>query len=165
MNDIILKRGFASDNNSGVHPAVIEELVRVNRGHVVGYGDDPSHATLASSVGRLLASTNVPLILSPVDFILARRIHVSHCTTIQYDCIALSSRYILALILPGADDHLGLDLAMVGCIDDCFLDRVHIVLFVRLAPVVVLNKERVPLPPDDHTARKRRDYPYVGDRA
>jgi threonine aldolase len=41
MNDIILKRGFASDNNSGVHPAVIEELIRVNHGHVVGYGGDP----------------------------------------------------------------------------------------------------------------------------
>ncbi len=41
MNDIILKRGFASDNNSGVHPAVIEELVHVNHGHVVGYGGDP----------------------------------------------------------------------------------------------------------------------------
>jgi threonine aldolase len=41
MNDIILKRGFASDNNSGVHPAVIEELVSVNRGHVIGYGGDP----------------------------------------------------------------------------------------------------------------------------
>ena len=41
MNDLILKRGFASDNNSGVHPAVMEELNRVNRGHVVGYGSDP----------------------------------------------------------------------------------------------------------------------------
>jgi threonine aldolase len=41
MNDMILKRGFASDNNSGVHPAVIEELIHVNRGHVVGYGGDP----------------------------------------------------------------------------------------------------------------------------
>jgi hypothetical protein len=35
MNDMILKRGFASDNNSGVHPAVMEELSRVNYGHVV----------------------------------------------------------------------------------------------------------------------------------
>ncbi len=41
MNEIILKRGFASDNNSGVHPAVFAELVRVNHGHVVGYGGDP----------------------------------------------------------------------------------------------------------------------------
>ncbi len=41
MNEPVLKRGFASDNNSGVHPAVMEEIMRVNRGHTVGYGDDP----------------------------------------------------------------------------------------------------------------------------
>ncbi len=41
MSDPVLKRGFASDNNSGVHPAVMDEIMRVNRGHVVGYGDDP----------------------------------------------------------------------------------------------------------------------------
>ncbi|MRR20067.1 low specificity L-threonine aldolase [bacterium] len=41
MNEPVLKRGFASDNNSGVHPAVMAELMRVNRGHTVGYGDDP----------------------------------------------------------------------------------------------------------------------------
>lgn len=35
-----VKRGFASDNNSGVHPKVMLELNNVNRGHVVGYGDD-----------------------------------------------------------------------------------------------------------------------------
>ncbi|MBN1952308.1 MAG: low specificity L-threonine aldolase [Bacteroidales bacterium] len=34
-------RGFASDNNSGVSPEVIEKLKAVNQGHVVGYGDDP----------------------------------------------------------------------------------------------------------------------------
>ena len=36
----IIKRGFASDNNSGVHPDVMEEISRVNRGHAVGYGAD-----------------------------------------------------------------------------------------------------------------------------
>lgn len=40
MSDQILKRGFASDNNSGVHPAVMEEIMRVNHGHTVGYGSD-----------------------------------------------------------------------------------------------------------------------------
>jgi threonine aldolase len=40
MSDPELKRGFASDNNSGVHPAVMKEILRVNRGHVVGYGGD-----------------------------------------------------------------------------------------------------------------------------
>jgi len=33
-------RGFASDNNSGVHPDILKALVDVNEGHVVGYGDD-----------------------------------------------------------------------------------------------------------------------------
>jgi threonine aldolase len=33
-------RSFASDNNAGVHPAVLKALAEVNRGHVVGYGDD-----------------------------------------------------------------------------------------------------------------------------
>jgi len=33
-------RGFASDNNAGVHPEVLQALGRVNQGHVVGYGDD-----------------------------------------------------------------------------------------------------------------------------
>ncbi|MCI0522817.1 MAG: beta-eliminating lyase-related protein [Bacteroidales bacterium] len=41
MSDQKLKRGFASDNNSGVHPAVMEEIMRVNHGHTVGYGSDP----------------------------------------------------------------------------------------------------------------------------
>lgn len=33
-------RNFASDNNAGVHPEVIEAITRVNQGHVVAYGDD-----------------------------------------------------------------------------------------------------------------------------
>lgn len=36
-----MKRGFASDNNSGIHPKILQALQRVNRGHVVAYGDDP----------------------------------------------------------------------------------------------------------------------------
>ncbi len=34
------KRGFASDNNSGVHPEILQSLEEVNRGHTVAYGDD-----------------------------------------------------------------------------------------------------------------------------
>src|SRR5690348_3504023 len=34
-------RGFASDNNAGVHPEVIEAITRANEGHVIAYGDDP----------------------------------------------------------------------------------------------------------------------------
>jgi len=35
------KRFFASDNAAGVHPAVMEALLAANRGHHIGYGDDP----------------------------------------------------------------------------------------------------------------------------
>jgi threonine aldolase len=35
------RRSFASDNNAGVHPEVIEAIAAVNAGHVVAYGDDP----------------------------------------------------------------------------------------------------------------------------
>jgi threonine aldolase len=34
-------RGFASDNNAGVHPEILAAVARVNQGHVVAYGDDP----------------------------------------------------------------------------------------------------------------------------
>lgn len=34
-------RSFASDNNSGVHPLVMEALNRANQDHALGYGDDP----------------------------------------------------------------------------------------------------------------------------
>jgi threonine aldolase len=33
-------RGFASDNNAGVHPEILEALARANAGHVHAYGDD-----------------------------------------------------------------------------------------------------------------------------
>jgi threonine aldolase len=40
-------RSFASDNNAGVHPAIIKAISEVNHGHAVGYGDDPyTQATL-----------------------------------------------------------------------------------------------------------------------
>jgi threonine aldolase len=35
------KRGFASDNNAGVHPDILQAIVECNNGHTVGYGDDP----------------------------------------------------------------------------------------------------------------------------
>lgn len=35
------KRGFASDNNAGVHPEILKVLHEVNVGHTIAYGDDP----------------------------------------------------------------------------------------------------------------------------
>ena len=33
-------RSFASDNNAGIHPDVLQAVARANTGHAVGYGDD-----------------------------------------------------------------------------------------------------------------------------
>jgi len=35
------KRSFASDNNAGAHPEMIEAIRTANEGHVIAYGDDP----------------------------------------------------------------------------------------------------------------------------
>jgi len=38
-------RSFASDNNAGIHTKILEAIAAVNRGHAVGYGDDPCTAS------------------------------------------------------------------------------------------------------------------------
>jgi threonine aldolase len=35
-----VRRGFASDNNAGVHPEILKEIAAANAGHVTGYGYD-----------------------------------------------------------------------------------------------------------------------------
>lgn len=37
----MMKRGFASDNNSGIHPDILKAIHSANEGHAVGYGGDP----------------------------------------------------------------------------------------------------------------------------
>ena len=36
-----MNKGFASDNNSGIQPAILKAIENANIGHVIGYGDDP----------------------------------------------------------------------------------------------------------------------------
>lgn len=40
MENLKNKRGFGSDNNAGVHPAIMKELQDANIGHMPGYGHD-----------------------------------------------------------------------------------------------------------------------------
>ena len=40
MTETNIRRGFASDNNAGVHPEILNELRSVNAGHAIGYGAD-----------------------------------------------------------------------------------------------------------------------------
>jgi threonine aldolase len=41
-------RGFASDNNAGVHPEVLDAIVAANAGHAAAYGDDDVTAELGA---------------------------------------------------------------------------------------------------------------------
>jgi threonine aldolase len=40
MDIIKVKRGFGSDNNAGIHPDILKEVISSNSGHVTGYGSD-----------------------------------------------------------------------------------------------------------------------------
>ena len=42
-------RSFASDNNAGVHPRVMDAIAAANDGHVIAYGDDPYTARAIES--------------------------------------------------------------------------------------------------------------------
>ena len=48
------KRGFASDNNSGVHPKILKAIEKVNTRHVIGYGDD---IYTESAINKIKVST------------------------------------------------------------------------------------------------------------
>jgi threonine aldolase len=40
MKNNFEKRGFGSDNNAGIHPYILKEIISSNLGHVIGYGSD-----------------------------------------------------------------------------------------------------------------------------
>ncbi|MDR0961945.1 MAG: low specificity L-threonine aldolase [Mediterranea sp.] len=48
-------RSFASDNNSGVHPSVMDALLCVNKDHAVGYGDDPWTAEAGKKIKEVFS--------------------------------------------------------------------------------------------------------------
>lgn len=53
------KRGFASDNYAGVHPAVLARMAEVNPGHEVAYGEDSETEVFASIVKELFGKDAV----------------------------------------------------------------------------------------------------------
>ena len=80
-------RSFASDNNSGVHPLVMEALMKANTGHAVGYGSDPwtEEATemvkkqFANACDALFVFNWRAIVLLPVSHHLLCR-NRSHCS-------------------------------------------------------------------------------------
>jgi len=54
------KRGFASDNNAGVHPEILRALEGVNEGHTIAYGDDPYTATADKKIRQVFGDDVMP---------------------------------------------------------------------------------------------------------
>ncbi|MGB4016547.1 threonine aldolase family protein [Petrimonas mucosa] len=52
-------RSFGSDNNSGVHPRVMEAIVGANSGHAVGYGDDAWTREAEDAVRELVGREDI----------------------------------------------------------------------------------------------------------
>ena len=50
------RKSFASDNNSGIHPAVLDAIQRANDGDCVGYGADPHTAAVTEQFRTLFGA-------------------------------------------------------------------------------------------------------------
>jgi len=53
------KRGFASDNNAGVHPRILQALADANNGHCIAYGDDSYTAAAKEQFKKLFGECEV----------------------------------------------------------------------------------------------------------
>ena len=53
-------RSFASDNNSGVHPLVMDAVIKANENHAVGYGDDPWTAAAVTKIKEIFGEKASP---------------------------------------------------------------------------------------------------------
>ena len=53
-------RSFASDNNSGVHPLVMDAVIKANDNHAVGYGDDPWTAAATAKIKEVFVEMASP---------------------------------------------------------------------------------------------------------
>jgi threonine aldolase len=56
-------RSFASDNNSGVHPRIMDAIIKANDNHAVGYGEDPWTAAAEEKIKEVFGSTASPFIV------------------------------------------------------------------------------------------------------
>lgn len=53
-------RSFASDNNSGVHPLIMEAVIKANEDHAVGYGNDPWTAAAVEKIKSVFGEAASP---------------------------------------------------------------------------------------------------------
>lgn len=49
-----MNASFGSDNHSGVHPLIIEAIIKANKGYASGYGDDPYTRKILRNIEKML---------------------------------------------------------------------------------------------------------------
>lgn len=52
-------RSFGSDNNSGVHPRLLQAIIDANSNHTIGYGDDDRTREAEKSVKKLIGKDDI----------------------------------------------------------------------------------------------------------
>src|SRR5207244_2595701 len=56
-------QSFASDNNAGIHPRVLQAIEEANRGHVLAYGEDPISARAIEVLRRQFGEDSEPFLV------------------------------------------------------------------------------------------------------
>lgn len=98
-------RSFASDNNSGVHPAVMDALLRANKDHALGYGDDP---WTEEAVERLRAAFGPCEVLFVFNGTGSNAVALQLCTRPYNSIICADTAHIYV-------DECGAPARMTGC--------------------------------------------------
>lgn len=100
-------RGFGSDNNSGVHPLMMQAIIDANKNHAVGYGDDDWTREAEKAVKRLIEKEDVePLFV--FNGTGANAIALQACTLPFHHIVCASTAHI-------AVDECGAPARFTGC--------------------------------------------------
>src|SRR5574344_18529 len=100
-------RSFASDNNSGVHPEVINAIIKANEDHAIAYGDDPWSEQATELIKQEFGPTAYPLFV--FNGTGANAIALRATTRSYHSILCAASAHI-------AVDECGAPTQMTGCV-------------------------------------------------
>ena len=100
-------RSFGSDNNSGVHPQLMQAIIDANRNHTIGYGDDDWTREAENAVKKLLGKDDIEP-YSVFNGTGANVIALQACTLPFHSIICASTAHI-------AVDECGAPTKFTGC--------------------------------------------------
>lgn len=86
-------RSFGSDNNSGVHPDIMEAIAAANRDHAPGYGSDPWTEKAIATIKSVFGENADPFFV--FNGTGANTIAITACTHSYHSVIAAESAHIV----------------------------------------------------------------------